>query len=69
MEQARKEKVTVLEEAWAAVVREGEKVAVRDAAGDRAVEAAWGKAKVVVAAKHRDKAADRISKPLFQQGA
>jgi len=51
MEQARKEKAPVPEEVWAAVVRGKEQAAVKDAAGDKAVDAARGKGKGKVAAK------------------
>ena len=67
MERDRKEKAPVPAEVWAAVVREGEKVAVKDAAANKAVDAARSKAKV--AFKHGDEAANRISKLLFEKGA
>ena len=62
MEQDRKEKAPVPAEVWALAAREKEKDAVKDAAGNKAVVAARGKAKV--AAKRRDRAADRISERL-----
>ena len=67
MEQARKEKVPASAEGWGRAAAEKEKVADRDAAGDKAVDAAGGAAKV--AAKHRGRAADRISRLLLEEGA
>ena len=68
MEQARKEKAPVPVEVWALAVREKERVAVKDAAGDKAVDAARGKVEAKVAAKHRGEAADRISRHPLDKG-
>ena len=64
MEQDRKEKAPVPAEVWALAVRGKEEVAVKDAAGDKAVDAARGKVKVVVGAKRRGRAANRIRNDL-----
>lgn len=68
MEQARKEKAPVPAEVWALAVREKEKVAVKDAAGDKAVVADRDEGKLKVADRDRDKAADRIGKLFSRQG-
>jgi hypothetical protein len=72
MEQDRKEKAPGPAEVWALAVREKEKVAIKDAAGDKAEDAARGKAKATAAVEHRGKAANRISNdsgtvPIFAQ--
>jgi hypothetical protein len=69
MEQDRKEKAPVPAEVWAAAAVEKEKGAVKDAAGDKAVDAARGKVKAKVATKHRGRAAKRISRPPPEKGA
>ena len=47
MEQDRKEKAPVPAEGWALAARENDKAAVRNAEGDKAVDAAQDKAAVV----------------------
>lgn len=61
MEQAHKEKALVPADVWAPAVQVKEKVAVKEAAGDKAVLAARAKEKEKAAARGKDEAADRIS--------
>ena len=67
MEQDRKEKAPVPAEGWALAARENDKAAARDAAAGKAVDAVRGKVKVVVAARRKGRAADRISRPLMRK--
>ena len=60
-EQDRKEKAPVPAEVWAAVVRAGEKVAVKDAAAEKAVVVARAREKGKGVARGKDKAANKTS--------
>jgi len=68
MEPDRKDKAPVRAEVWDLPAEGKEKVAVKDAAGDKAVVGDREEDKLKVADRGRDKAVDRIGKLFSRQG-